>query len=284
MDSHLTDNLDCVVARIAYLDGDHARIGYRVWPPASGRAPESPPKRHYDTPIHDCRPVAAKLDFDDVGFFVREAPPAVDFYDDEAVRAQYLPAIERFLCEELGAAAVFAFDHNVRSAKGAAEGRAGVRAPVDMAHNDYTESSGPRRVREILESRGRLDLEGRRAELVNVWRPIRGPVEDIPLTICAAASTSPADFVDTDIQHFGEDDLEKPRHVGEIYSVRHNPGHRWFYVSKMRADEALVFKCWSSARDGRARYTAHTGFVNPNAPKDALPRESIEVRTLVIYP
>jgi len=284
LDTHLTDRLDSVVARIAYLAGNHARVGYRVWPPASGRTPESPPKQHYDTRIYDCRPVSEKLDFDDVGFVVRKHESAVaDFYDEELVRAKYLPEVERFLREATGAAAVFAFDHNVRSAKGAAEGRAGVRAPVDMAHNDYTESSGPRRIREILESRSRLDLAGRRAELVNVWRPIRGPVEDIPLTICAAASTSPGDFVDTDIQHFGEDDLVNPRHVGQIYSVRHNPAHRWFYVSKMRADEVLVFKCWGSARDGRARYTAHTGFVNPTAPADAIPRESIEVRTAVIY-
>ena len=66
-------------------------------------------------------------------------------------------------------------------------------------------------------------------------------------------------------------------------SVRYNPEHRWFYVPKMRADEVLVFKCWASARDGRARYTAHTGFVNPKAPPDALPRESIEVRTLAFF-
>ena len=287
MNPHLTDNLDSVVARIAYLASDDAYVGYRVWPPSSGRTPESPPKQHYDTPIYDCRAIAGGLDLDDAGFIVRVWRSAVsepeDFYDDEIVRAKYLPEVERMLREAMGALAVFAFDHNVRSAKGAAEGRVGVRAPVDMAHNDYTESSGPRRVREILESKGRLDLDGRRAELVNVWRPIRGPVQDIPLTICAAASTSPADFVDTHIQHFGEEDLTKPRHVGEIYSVRHNPQHRWFYVSDMRADEVLVFKCFATAKDGRARYTAHTGFVHPNVPAGALPRESIEVRTLVIH-
>src|SRR5205807_2554629 len=128
---------------------------------------------------------------------VRKRASAVsDFYDDALVRSEYLPEVERTLCEEAGALAVLAFDHNVRSAKGAAEGREGVRAPVDMAHNDYTESSGPRRVHEILEQRGRLDLAGKRAELVNVWRPIRGPVEDIPLAICEASSTEPSDFVD----------------------------------------------------------------------------------------
>lgn len=284
LESSCTEDLDFVVARIAYLAGHAARVGYRVWPPASGRPPESPPKEHHDTRIHECRPIAADLSLDDAGFVVRVRPSAVhDFYDEELVRTDYLPEVERALRDETAALAVFAFDHNVRSAKGAAEGRAGVRAPVDMAHNDYTEESGPRRVREILEARKRSELAGHRAALINVWRPIRGPVQDIPLAICEASSTSPADFVDTDIEHYGEEDLSRPRHIGQIFSVRYNPSHRWFYVSNMQADEMLLFKCWAS-KGGRARYTAHTGFVNPEAPPGALPRESIEVRTVVIYP
>jgi hypothetical protein len=279
------EDLDFVVARIAYLAGQHARVGYRVWPPASGRPPESPPKEHYETRIYDCRPIYEDLHLDDEGFVVRRRPSAAgDFYDDERVRRQYFPEVERTVQEETGALAVFAFDHNVRSVAGAAQGRPGVRPPVDMAHNDYTEESGPRRVREILEARGRSDLAGHRAVLVNGWRPIRGPVRDVPLTICEAASTSPSDFVDTDIEHYGEDDLSRPRHVGQIFSVRYNPLHRWFYVRDMDAGEILLFKCWDSDRRGRARYTAHTGFLNRQAPPDSIPRESIEVRTLAIYP
>jgi hypothetical protein len=284
-DDRLTKGLDHVVARIAYLATGHGRVGYRVWPPSSGRPPEAPPKEYHDVRIHDCRPIASLLDIDETGFMVRQHPSAIhDFYDEDLVCRSYLPEVERMLVEETGAHAVFAFDHNVRSAKGAAEGRPGVRAPVDMAHNDYTEGSGPRRTLEILEARGRSDLAGHDAALVNVWRPIRGPVQDIPLTICEASSTAPADFVDTDIEHYGEDDLSRPRHVGQILSARYSPAHRWFYLSDMRTDEILVFKCWASARDGRARYTAHTGFKNPAAPPDAPPRESIEVRTVVVFP
>ncbi len=285
MDDRRAQNLDHVVARIAYLASGHDRVGYRVWPPASGRTPEAPPKEYHDVRIHDCRPIAPSLDIDEAGFMVRRHRSAVhDFYDEELVSRSYLPEVERVLQQETGALAVFAFDHNVRSAKGAAEGRPGVRAPVDMAHNDYTEGSGPRRVREILAARGRSDLAGHDAALVNVWRPIRGPVQDVPLTICEASSTSPADFVDTEIEHYGEDDLSRPRHVGQILSARYNPAHRWFYLSDMQADEIWMFKCWAAAKDGRARYTAHTGFVNPAAPAGSLPRESIEVRTVVVYP
>ena len=55
---------------------------------------------------------------------------------------------------------------------------------------------------------------------------------------------------------------------------------RWF----SRPDEALLLKCYDSATDGRARFAPHTAFDDPTAPADVLPRESIEIRTLVFHP
>ena len=37
-------------------------------------------------------------------------------------------------------------------------------------------------------------------------------------------------------------------------------GHKYWYASNMRTDEALVFVCYDSRNDGRARFTPHTGF------------------------
>jgi len=284
MDSTRTRDLRTVVARIGYLAEGEGPARYRAYPPASGRSTETPPKRYHEMPIHDCRPVAGELSLDVEGFaVVRQASPIRDFYDDELVRREYYPEVERLMREATGALAVFAFDHNVRSAKAATEARSGIREPVDMAHNDYTESSGPRRAREILEQRGHGDLVGNRAALVNAWRPIRGPVQDVPLTICEAGSTAPSDFVPTSIEHFGGDDLSRPRHSGEIFSFRHRPEHRWFYVSDMQPDEVLLLKCFDTRKQGGARYTAHTGFANPECPPGFTPRQSIEVRTLVVF-
>jgi hypothetical protein len=36
--------------------------------------------------------------------------------------------------------------------------------------------------------------------------------------------------------------------------------------------------------EGLHRFSAHTGFDDPETPTDAPPRESIEVRTLVFFP
>jgi hypothetical protein len=52
----------------------------------------------------------------------------------------------------------------------------------------------------------------------------------------------------------------------------------------MQPDEAVLIRCFDSAPEGAARFSAHTGFDDPNSPPDAPPRESLEVRTLVFFP
>jgi len=51
----------------------------------------------------------------------------------------------------------------------------------------------------------------------------------------------------------------------------------------MRRNEAIVFKCYDSERDGRARWTAHCAFDVPTSSPGAPPRESIEMRTLAFF-
>jgi hypothetical protein len=111
--------------------------------------------------------------------------------------------------------------------------------------------------------------------VINLWRPIRVPVRDMPLAVCDARSIAPQDLVPSDLVY-------KER-TGEIYSVTYNPAHRWFYLSNMTPDEGLLLKCYDSKTDGRARFAPHTAFRDPTAPADAPHRESIELRTLVFH-
>ena len=62
-----------------------------------------------------------------------------------------------------------------------------------------------------------------------------------------------------------------------------NERHRWYYYSAMRADEALLLKCYDSDAS-LAQFTAHSAFDDPTSAPDAPSRESIEVRTLAFYP
>jgi hypothetical protein len=79
-------------------------------------------------------------------------------------------------------------------------------------------------------------------------------------------------------------DLKYPDRVGETYSITYNPNQRYYYFPKMQADEAVLIRCFDSALAGPQRFSAHTGFDDPESPADAPPRESIEVRTLVFFP
>jgi len=278
-------DLPTVRAELTYLApgvGDRAEV--RVYPPSSGRGTERPASVRHIMQIHDMRPVADRLRLDEQGFELHSQRTAfTDFYDEAAVRERYYPEVERVMRSLTGAIAVIVFDHNVRSAVRAARGEHGVRVPVDSAHNDYTAQSGPKRKGEILAEAGRTDLADRHVAFVNLWRPIVGPVHDNPLAVCEAHSVAPEDLVPTDIHHFGEGNLDVPRHSGQIQSLRHNPAHRWFYASAMRPDEVLLLKCYDSRTDGRARFMPHTGFNNPDRPAEFVPRESIEARTLVVF-
>lgn len=280
----LPDDLPSVSARISYLAPGDGPVKVRVFPPGSRIATERPPSVQHLVAIRDARSVAQNLRLDEHGFEFHRSPSAFnDFYDEAMVRERYYPEVEDRVRKLSGALAVIVFDHNVRSAARAARGDPGVRVPVEQIHNDYTEESGPKRKREILDSAGRADLMNRRMAFVNLWRPIVGPVQDNALALCEAHSVAPQDLVTTEIHHFGEDNLAEPRHRGQIYSVRHNPSHRWFYVSDMRPDEVLLLKCYDSCTDGRARFTPHTGFQHPACPPNFVPRESIEARTLVVF-
>jgi hypothetical protein len=110
---------------------------------------------------------------------------------------------------------------------------------------------------------------------VQVWRAINQPIESNPLAIADARSLAPADLIAAERRY--------PDRVGETYQIKYNPAHRWFYFPRMQRNEALVFKVYESAKDGRARFTAHTSFIDPTTPPGAAPRQSIEARTLAFF-
>ncbi len=149
-----------------------------------------------------------------------------------------------------------------------------MREPVFNVHNDYTEWSGPQRVREILPDEAEALLRHRFA-IIQVWRATAEPIQSNPLAIADARSLAPEDLIRAERRY--------PHRVGETYRIRHNPAHRWFYFPQMRRDEALVFKVFDSAKDGRARFTAHSSFDDPTTPAGAPPRQSIEARTFAFF-
>ncbi len=206
--------------------------------------------------------------------FVRHHTEVVDFFDEAEVRRVYYPEMEALVKAESGAARVAVFDHTLRTADDELRETQKIRDVVRRVHNDYTEWSGPQRVRTFLPNEAE-DLLGRRFAVIQVWRPIRRPVESWPLAIADAQTISPENLVVTERRY--------PDRIGQTYAIAYNPAHRWYWFPRMRPDEALVFKTYESLKEGCARWTAHTAFEDPTTPPGAPPRESIEIRTLAFF-
>ena len=249
---------------------------YAFDPPPGEPRSTALPEPHV-LPIFDGRLVAKDFSLDREGFELVRHPTVVrNFYDDEEVRRVYYPLVEAFLRATLKADRVVIFDHTVRRrVEGAADIRgAGPRQPATRVHVDQTVTSGANRVREHLPDEAEELLKGR-VQVINLWRPIRGPVRDMPLAMLDGMTLKEGDLVASDLIY--------PNRRGETYSVKFNPDHRWFYFPEMTPDEAILLKCYDSATDGRTRFGPHTAFVDPTTPADAPPRESIELRTLVFH-
>jgi len=275
--SGVAERLTTVEADLNYL----ALTGERPRSYADDPPPNVPRTTAVSVPfnvsIRDGRPVASGLTLDRHGFVLVSHRSAVrNFYDNDEVKDVYYREAEHLLKRLTGASRAFIFDHTTRCRiPGADDRRDGVRQPVSRVHVDHTAKSGPQRVRDLIPEDAAELLRGR-MQVINLWRPIRGPLLDAPLAVCDAQSVDPQDLIPSDL-------IYRDR-VGETYSVTYRPSHRWYYFSKMNADEVLLLKCYDSATDGRARFTPHTAFTDPTTPADAPPRESIELRTLVFHP
>jgi hypothetical protein len=225
--------------------------------------------------ILDGRPLAHTFTLDGNGFvFVEHETRVADFFDPGELKSVYYPEVEQLIKAASGASRVVVFDHTLRSGDGGEREARLIREPVLSAHNDYTEWSGPQRVRDLLPDEAER-LLARRFAIIQVWRAIDRPIESNPLAIADARSVAFEDFLVAERRY--------PGRIGQTYRLTHSPRHRWHYFPRMRRDEALVFKVYDSETDGRARFTAHTSFDDPATPPGAPPRRSIEARALAFF-
>ena len=274
------DRLPYVEADLNYLVPMADRPRYYAYEPGpSDPAPNMVHEAHR-VRIHDMRPIGHEISLDRFGFALLEQRTAVtNFWDDDEVRQVYYPEAERFIAEATGASRVFVFDHvqrrRVPGIDGDRRAAGAPRQPATRVHVDHTARSGPQRVRDLLGDAAEELLHGR-VQVINLWRPIRGPLQDAPLAVCDARSVDLDDLVPSDLVYRDR--------VGETYSVKYNPAHAWYYVPEMRRDEGLLLKCSDTRTDVAARFMPHTSFTDPTTPPDAFPRESIELRTLVFHP
>jgi hypothetical protein len=263
-------------ARFNYVvDPGRTMIRYIDWPEMEPHA-VLPEFRLHEMPVRDGRPIRDTFNLDTHGFcFVDHETRVADFTAESQRTSVYDAEVKALIMKHSGASDVVVFDHTVRIGDEAAQQAIGARPPVKSVHNDYTERSAPKRLREIV---GDAEAERRmqkRWAIIQMWRPIRGDVMRDPLGICDGRSIPRKGFV-----------LLERRYryrTGEVYQISHDPAHEWFWFPRMTRNEALVFKVFDSDETKASRFTAHSAFDDPTSAPDAPPRESIETRTFAFF-
>ena len=226
--------------------------------------------------IRDARRAKEAPTLDRNGFqLVAHRSRVASFAEEALIRSDYYAEAIQVIRRVTGAEHVVIFDHTLRSAEASERESTNIREPGNRVHNDQTFVSGPRRVRDHLPAEEAEARLRKRHGIINFWRPIGNPVENWPLALCDARSIAMSDLVPTDLVY--------PDKVGETYSFRYNPDHRWSYYPRLSPDEVLLLKIFDSRTDGTARLTAHTAFDDPTSRPGAPPRRSIELRTLVFW-
>jgi len=246
--------------------------------------PEGQPQRNYgdretEVTLTDIRGHESEYNLDKDAFAVISGVPQSaekDFVDDESIARNYYPEVEKLLLDNIsGTTKVVFFDHTIRRADPNAP-----RNPVNRCHVDQTATAAKERVRLHLGDEAEKLLQGR-CRIINVWRPLNGPVASSPLGFASSSTVEESDLVP--IKHI------YPHRTGQTAGVRHNPQQKWHYLSGMRNDERLFLECFDSEAlkpnsDVLGGHVPHTAFIDPRTPPNAPGRESIEVRTLVFGP
>lgn len=272
----LLQDFDFVEADMQYVvDDGQPSIRYIDWPEEEHNA-RLPRYETHRVRIHNGRTAGERFTLPTHGFTLTPHHTAVkDFYDEDEVRRVYYPETEQLIKEQSGAKRVVVFDHTIRTADDGRHAEGWIRQTVKSVHNDYTERSAPKRVRDILPADEAERLLQKRYGIVQVWRSVAPRVESEPLAMCDGRSIPEVGFIRNERRYRDR--------TAETYHISYNPAHRWFYFPYMTRDEALVFKVFDSDASAGVRFTAHTSFDDPTTRPDAKGRESIEMRALAFY-
>jgi hypothetical protein len=271
-------NIEPVSATLDYLQSAlHKPVTYMLAPPG-GHTWETGAYAAMPVTIRDGRGRADPPSLAREGFQLCSAPSAMPAFGERAeIQRVYYREMEELARSITGASRAIVFDHLVRrrapgtlSPFGARDGQR--PSAATRVHCDFTPASAQRRVALETAAHG-IEPAGRYA-ILNLWRTTRLPVLDAPLAVCDARTVQPADLVAADIVY--------PTRTGEIFEVLYNPGHAWTYFHGMQFDEVLAFMQYDTA-EGMPCHTPHAAFAHPATPPGAPPRESIEIRCLLIF-
>ncbi|WVQ72167.1 hypothetical protein IAR50_001712 [Cryptococcus sp. DSM 104548] len=149
-----------------------------------------------------------------------------------------------------------------------------IQPPASHAHVDQDELWAPNVVRMATKKDPAIF---KRSMIINIWRPLKGPVTSSPLCMLHFPTLSPTDTAKQESQ------------FGTGIQIHFAPSQKWCYLRHMMPDEIVVLKCYDSLQgsDGSALYAGHVAAVIDDSdgvdPRLVAPRESIEVRMVAVW-
>ncbi|MDE5458837.1 hypothetical protein GWE18_40140 [Bradyrhizobium sp. CSA112] len=243
----------------------------------------------YDVPIRNARPIMDELSLDKEGFILTHHKTAcADVRDLELMRERYVDEMVPFIKNHFNASWVVPFRRTIhlRRAAGAAVPKggwntaaAGARGPGGFAHIDYAPVAAPMIAARESQHEGVPIRPYSRLMLIQAWRALSPPPQDIPLAFCDATTVRDTDIA---IADYVSDAQNKAATTTKNLVSRFNPDHRWYYFPDMVADELILFKGYDSD-DHYKLWSPHSAFDDRRTYANAKARESVEARFFVYY-
>jgi hypothetical protein len=286
LESEMTGNDRTASATLTYIAPSREPLyNYYLMEPPPGRQASNEVPDPRAVSVRNLREEHCRLDVH--GFELVSFRPSVKDIYDSAQRAEtFDPEVSALVKRCTGAIEARVFSPFLRGDEAQRRNPGSISAPSSFVHVDFTHESGPMCFDQILGDDADR-LRGRRYAIINVWRPIAGPLQDRPLTVCDARTVGTRNLVRSKaysrMDEQGLNSSDGKVYEAETYAVLHDPAHRWYYAPEMMPDEALLLKNYDSALTGVSRFTPHTSFVDPFAPARLVPRASIEVRVLTVW-
>ncbi|GAW14668.1 hypothetical protein ANO14919_040710 [Xylariales sp. No.14919] len=243
--------------------------------------------RSYPVTLTNARPMKDSFVLDIHGFAYFNDVISQDLIDDlrhkdsETAKNTYCKHIEQYARKITGAPRVIVFDHTLRKRRpelGQTQNTDGKEQPATMVHCDQSEKGALRRLEmNIGDDESIEELLKHRVQMINIWRPLNGPVQDWPLATMDYQTTEVFDMYPCDLLR------QEYEERGQTATFTYRDGQEWYYLENQLNSEVTTIKIWDSEADGVSKFCAHAAFNHPNAQPGVEPRESIEVRCIVIY-
>lgn len=227
----------------------------------------SPELMKTEVQVSDLRGGSEQPKFMSEGIEFINVSSSVQDFDLPDIKRAYEKELRAILSAKTGAQEVIVFDHTLRIDDPGAS-----RRPARNVHNDYNAQGAEQRLLDLVGAQRAIKFHKRGYGFINVWRPIENVVMSAPLGFIRPRSMHPEDWIDIGLIY--------PERIGQILGVCANPNHEWFFKSKMRPDEAVIFNTY----DNRGRpHFAHSALELLSDAAATTSRKSIESRTLVRF-